>query len=139
MVGRLQNPLVLAESETRLFRRFVGLCAATILAAPVACLDEQGPGAFTTANTCYVGETRPCDCEDEATGVQTCLPEGVFSDECRCPGCTVHPDCKGCEPDDCFNTCMCQTGGIYDPLVCEDTCAEDPGADDAGARSQALR
>ncbi len=99
-----------------------------ILAVAAACADDEGPGSFTTAGTCYAGDVETCTCTTAghvgAAGVHTCGADGRFASECRCAGCTVSPDCSQC-PKECLEQCLCETSGQQ--TDCTARCAQDAG------------
>ena len=111
-----------------MIKRIFGLAALAAVMGPISCLSDEGPEPFTTANTCFRGQTKACDC-DEGDGIRSCNADGTFG-ECKCPGCTVWPDCDTC--DGCFEKCQCNTGRQYPDYVCLQTCGIDGGSGDAG-------
>ena len=116
-----------------MIRKILGLVALAALLGPVSCLDDEGPGRFSTKDTCVRGDVEGCSCGNDSksfTGVRTCGTDLRFSTECRCPGCSVAPDCSQCG-DDCFESCMCQTTG--QEAVCHARC------DDVADASQKLQ
>lgn len=123
-----------------MIRRILGLGALVALLGPVSCLKDEGPDRFSTQNTCYRGDVQGCTCTKTGhkgdPGVQTCGADGLFTDECRCLGCTVFPDCSKCA-DDCFEKCLCQTSGKT--TDCTALCKGDAGGtttSDSGGSSQ---
>jgi hypothetical protein len=116
--------------------RYVALAAFVSLLGSISCLDDEGPGRFTTKDTCYEGERRACQCDsdNEGRGVQFCEPERVFG-ECFCAGCSSEPDCDECQT--CVDRCLCETEHRLDEAACREQCAYLSDGGDAGQTTDA--
>ena len=121
------------EGARRLPRALV-LLVFCMLCAPVSCGDKSDPERFTTTAECSPGDKVACEGEDGHVSNRLCVGgfaeagdgEGYYS-PCDCGGCLGYPDCRGCDPSDCMELCLCETQGAAD------SCAEACDVRDSGS------
>ncbi|MDD9969867.1 MAG: hypothetical protein OXR73_26710 [Myxococcales bacterium] len=104
---RLAHPLRTGRRgtmEVRVARLLAWLLLLSPLVLAVVSCDEDSDGP--SAETCQPGETEPCTCMQENTGMRLCLGDGSYS-SCSCAG----PASGSCGVAGRELTCTCEEGG----------------------------